>query len=423
MILFYIFLALIPFQFALNPLEGVDLANGRVLALLLIIVLLLKGLKNRSLVIPLSSLSLLLLFFLFWSGLSIFWSEDVTAGARKFLFFLNFFPLFWLLPGMVKRGTVFLESPFIYPALIASLAGITQFILQFIIGADGIFGAWENIAPFLYGKGFGEAIIAHPSWLVELGGQTVFRAIGFFPDPHIFGFYLAFVTPMAFSSRRKLFKWFGAIFVFAVLLTFSRGAYIGAIGALISYLVVISVKRKAQNEKQQLKTQNFTFFVFVFSFSLLIFSFLFTPFGSRFFSSFNLLEGSVAGRLEIWGETFSVIKEHPLLGVGLGGYAAYIEPGVDYRVPIYAHNLYLDIWSELGIIGLGAWLGIMLLAAINSLRSEQYPLFFTFVWFSLQSFFDTPIFSVHILPLLILFFSFINFGSPTSKIFPPQPLQ
>lgn len=411
MMLFYVFILFIPLQFALNPAEGVDLAIGRVLAVLLMAALFLKGLKDRSFVISPTPLSLFLFLFLFWSGISLFWGEDASAGVRKFFFFLNFFPLFWLFPILAKRGLSGVEPFLIYPACMVSLIGVAQFSAQFIIGVDGVLALWRGITPFVYGNAFGEAILTHPSWLVEVAGATLFRAIGLFPDPHIFGFYLAFVTPLALLSRRKLFKAFGVLFALVLLLTFSRAAYFGAIGALVSYLTLMAAERKAQK---------ITFFLAALFFSLSVLGLALTPFGSRFFSSFNVLEGSVAGRLEIWREATSVISEHSLLGVGLGSYAAATEPGADYRLPIYVHNLYLDIAAELGLVGLGLWISIIALALMYSFKNAQYPLFFTLVWFSIQSFFDTPFFSVHILPLLMIFFSLIddsvNFRSQSSKI-------
>lgn len=409
--LFWIFLLLLPFQFALNLFEGVDFASGRLLALLLILFIFARALKTRSFFISFTPLSLFLLLFLLWSGASLLWAEDTSAGTRKFLFLLNFFPLFWLVPNLAKftkSDFVRLEKVILYPALIVSVIGITQFATQFIVGVDAVFQFWASLAPFIYGDTFSQSILAHSSWLVEISGATLFRALAFFPDPHIFGFYLAFVTPLAFFSKRTLFKIFGIIFISALLLTFSRAAYVGVLGAFVSFpLIALSAKRKAQNVKLQRKAQSFKLLVVVLTFALFALSLFLSPIRSRFLSSFNITEGSIAGRLENWSQALSLIRENPALGVGLGNYARALDPLAGERSPVTAHNLYLDIWAELGIVGLALFLGIAFLALKKSFHSSP-PIFLTFVWFFTQAMFDTPLFSVHILPLLIIFLSFTD---------------
>jgi putative inorganic carbon (HCO3(-)) transporter len=71
-----------------------------------------------------------------------------------------------------------------------------------------------------------------------------------------------------------------------------------------------------------------------------------------------------SGRAGIWKLGFEVLKNHPIIGVGIGGfqlaYDAELERdptrvyrGVYHRV---AHNDYLLISAELGLIGLFLWL-------------------------------------------------------------------
>ena len=51
-----------------------------------------------------------------------------------------------------------------------------------------------------------------------------------------------------------------------------------------------------------------------------------------------------------WDETIKIIKNHPLLGVGIGNFS--IEESQ------IAHNSYLQIWAEFGLLGLMSWLWI-----------------------------------------------------------------
>jgi len=64
-------------------------------------------------------------------------------------------------------------------------------------------------------------------------------------------------------------------------------------------------------------------------------------------------------RLTIWKESWELLKAKPIFGAGLSGYplamvpfhkAAYIE------IFQYPHNFLLNFWTEIGILGLIAWL-------------------------------------------------------------------
>jgi len=74
--------------------------------------------------------------------------------------------------------------------------------------------------------------------------------------------------------------------------------------------------------------------------------------------------GSVFVRMHIWEVTLNMIKSSPVLGTGLGTF--HIEfpkfkyPDFDLEVPIEnllnAHNEYLEILAEMGVLGLGVFL-------------------------------------------------------------------
>jgi O-antigen ligase/Tfp pilus assembly protein PilF len=86
---------------------------------------------------------------------------------------------------------------------------------------------------------------------------------------------------------------------------------------------------------------------------------------------------SVQGRLAIWRNTLVMIRDFPLLGVGLGNHAvrypayaraAVADPLWGRRSQLdYAHNEYLQAWAELGIVGLALflWLGAAVAALLR----------------------------------------------------------
>jgi O-antigen ligase len=86
----------------------------------------------------------------------------------------------------------------------------------------------------------------------------------------------------------------------------------------------------------------------------------------RFTSLFDLQSGTSFFRLNLWRSTLDMIRDHPLLGVGLDNFlyayrGRYIRPAAWQEPDLsHPHNLILDYWSRLGILGLaaGVWLQI-----------------------------------------------------------------
>lgn len=67
---------------------------------------------------------------------------------------------------------------------------------------------------------------------------------------------------------------------------------------------------------------------------------------------------SVHERFAIWADTLTLIRQHPLVGVGLGNLKIHFPSVQKESLYLYtqylkdAHNDYLQIWAELGFIGL-----------------------------------------------------------------------
>ena len=77
----------------------------------------------------------------------------------------------------------------------------------------------------------------------------------------------------------------------------------------------------------------------------------------RFAGLFDLGEGTTFLRLRLWQSTLSVIREHPLLGVGPGNFleayrTRYILPSAWEEFSLeHPHNVLLDYWTRLGVLG------------------------------------------------------------------------
>jgi O-antigen ligase len=80
----------------------------------------------------------------------------------------------------------------------------------------------------------------------------------------------------------------------------------------------------------------------------------------RFAALLDLGEGTTFFRLKLWRSTLSMIQKHPLFGVGPGNFLAAYR--TRYVLPVaweefnlgHAHNILLDHWTRLGLLGVVA---------------------------------------------------------------------
>jgi O-antigen ligase len=124
-----------------------------------------------------------------------------------------------------------------------------------------------------------------------------------------------------------------------------------------------------------------TRFLGIFSLLIIGVSFIITPIIfsttiSRFLEAAG--EASLGGREYIWPVAWQLIKEHPILGIGIGNspyqmipflaYAGIIKLGFLSVNEISIHNPILVIWAETGLPGLLLYLGVLVSAIISFSR-------------------------------------------------------
>jgi O-antigen ligase len=77
--------------------------------------------------------------------------------------------------------------------------------------------------------------------------------------------------------------------------------------------------------------------------------------------------GDLPGRVSIWREGFAILSEHPLLGIGSGAFktAAIQSDKV-------AHNVFVSVMVELGIIGFILFTIILVITVYQALRQPKW---------------------------------------------------
>ncbi len=399
---------LLPFFPALSPTKDIDLNILKLLIPLVFIFWLTKSLFIKKILLDHRPRFWLLLIFLFITILSYIWTSTPINALHKILFFLSILPIYFIFyqaqfsKNFLKKFLVLL----ILSTFILSLIALAQFVSQFIFGLNPSLNFLRNyFSPIFLGHSLSQLVNQYSRWLVNVSGKTILRTFGTFPDPHLFSLYSAMILPLVFYFYQKTYHRryliYGFTILLAVLFSFSRAAYLSLIiGSLFFFL--------NSNPLQLIKKNPLLSYT---AFTIIIFIFI-IPNGltARFNSSFNLQEGSNNGRIEMWHIALQTIYQHPITGLGLGGFANQIDSSFGFRNPIYAHNLFLDFGAETGIFNL-IILFLLVLSPIiyylnnkNSLKNTLLAKYLAtiFVIFFVHSLFETPFFSIHVFPLFLI---------------------
>ncbi len=188
--------------------------------------------------------------------------------------------------------------------------------------------------------------------VIWLSLNGVFRPAGFFQDPNlaadVFAIGILVTIFLVNFTARKWMIYLQALLFIAVFLTLSRGALISLVGALVVFFGLCKL----------LSFQIFTAFlktIFVACISFLIAWLIQADPSST--SGFSLTERpeSMQDRLDMWLSTWTLFKEYPLWGTGLGSfslrYPAVRALSETTSSGYYAHNDYLQLLAELGVFG------------------------------------------------------------------------
>jgi O-antigen ligase len=175
---------------------------------------------------------------------------------------------------------------------------------------------------------------------------------GSFNSHNDLGCYLAIILILLISRflsergrrTRVLLGLWSLVVCSGLLFTFSRGSWLNFTVAMLLFLMLL---------------RNFTgrtLLKAVVLWIVFIFIILSVPsFRARLFLTFTA-EGD-ALRFSIWKSCWQMIKEHILLGRGLGTFMSYFPSfSSDFKSAYYAHNCYLQMWVESGLFSLLAFL-------------------------------------------------------------------
>jgi O-antigen ligase len=159
----------------------------------------------------------------------------------------------------------------------------------------------------------------------------------FFPfvTPGALGGYLAMAILLVLANRKR--AWLMVLIFVALLLTKSLGTFLSLFCALAIYFVI----------QGKLKKANSLLLAGLFLLMIVLVIGRSATQQGHLHPAFSTIM-----RLNYWQESLAIIKEHPFAGVGLGNF--------NLQSSRYAHNAYLQIWAEMGILGLCSLIWLVL---------------------------------------------------------------
>ncbi|NLM97413.1 MAG: hypothetical protein GX175_07380 [Halanaerobiaceae bacterium] len=238
------------------------------------------------------------------STISLSYASDLSYGIRYWTMILQAFLSYLMIYESLDSKDVLLkfQQILLIPALVVALYGIVGYLM----------------------------------------GNTE-RAVSFFTNPNYLSVYLLLLIPIALGliteSSLPVFKRFFAAVVFtacsvALLFTMSRGAWLGITTALILFSVI----------------KDRRFLVLLLVIVLLVLLAAPPEVISRMKTIISIK--SNMDRIKLWSSTIEMIKDHPVLGVGIGNFRPVYAEYASGKLMIHTHNIFLQFTVELGIAGL-----------------------------------------------------------------------
>ncbi len=292
----------------------------------------------------------LLLPFLVYGAMNVAWVTPVPwLGWRDWFGWVEMVAVFWVVLNGVR-------APAVRRALFATLVTLGVIAV--------LFGCYQRFV--------------HPDWLMlhrVQAEQFIGRASGSFGIPNSLAAFLLLLLPAlgALAFRRgagavaRVFAgWLALVLGFGLVLTISRGAWLGLALALVTW--PLAAARGSWWRRLGLA-------VVVLGAVLTVGGLLYAaiPKVQERFAALVRDMGETT-RPVMWRAAWKLFQEHPVLGTGAGSYNVLFEKYRPERFPgepQWAHNDYLNTLSDYGGVGFVLFFGGWAAIAVRCLRRQR----------------------------------------------------
>lgn len=285
-------------------------------------------------------------------------------------------------------------------------------LMMLVVDYTGRHGRWIWICFALVASAVANALVGI---FIFLGGsgadhfainERFFRAFGTFEQPNPFGGFMGIIAPLALmlalafalkvwrqwrinrsihSDTLIAMLFYGAsssVIVLALFMSWSRGAWLGF---AVSLLAVVFLIPKKLGYSIGVATAAIVFIIGAWGLGLVPASVeqRVVSATSEYFTLYDVrgvditpLNYAVVERLAHWQAALNMATDSPWLGVGLGNYEIAYN---DFRLLNWnhalghAHNYYLNILGEAGIIGLFGYILMWLMLLFFAWRTKAHP--------------------------------------------------
>ena len=344
-----------------NPLNQLIFGSLLIISLLIILS---KRIELKQFLIKDRILSL----FLIWALLTVVWSGNSDVSLKRFILFLSTItvPLSFLMYSKSSEDALEIFYRILVPYIIISIVSVLVTPL-----AHDFDGTWRGLVTDK--NGFGQiSLIALIIFLIHFKKSNSLKV------KLLDSIFIMISFTMLVGSRSST-----VLFAFLFLLAIWLLAYLEKIFNLIGMGKFI------------------VFFIFINVISIIIFFSLYFP------QIFEPIVGAAGknltftGRIDLWADIWRIAQKHILYGAGFRGFWVIDDPklldlyNIYVWIPIQAHNGYLDIINETGLVGMTLFIGIIIHYFFLLKNSEKAHYWKWFIFASLiinltESKFITP---------------------------------
>lgn len=322
--------------FLMEPKE-LNLGSGLWISPTTILALILLPMSLRKKIQSVKKTDLFVIIFLVWN----------------IFVFLNH-PYTNVLYGIIKLGEILLTYNILRIYISKEALPNISFLLISILFFQSLLGGLQ----FLFQRNLGILLessnLAYPFGLATVEERSLFRISGTFGHANMFAVVIITLLPFLFIYNNYLIDFIKIIAAVILVFTYSRSAW------MIGFPLFILLSFK--NIKNFFYTTLKHKFIIKLASIILIVLLLFPILLIRFNTTYQAFDeyGSFGVRVKIYQEAFNLIKQNPLFGVGINRFqqVASENPITDiFQVTKYSagtrvHNLFLELATEIGIIGL-----------------------------------------------------------------------
>ena len=273
-------------------------------------------------------------------------------------------------------------------------------ILLFFFIIAGVLVSFYGFYQFLFPEKFSG--VWHDKQMFE---DISFRVYSTLENPNVLGEYLLLVIPIAFAyvlnsrkiAHKLIFLACTGVMMLCLIMTYSRGCYVGILVALGLFLVILDRR-----------------FILLGILVLCLLPFVLPQsIINRFLSIGNMADSSTSYRVYIWMGTFAMLKDYWICGIGPGtGAFNQVYPAYAYNsisAP-HSHNLFLQIICDAGVIGIVLFAAVIYqyykatFAALTVVKGKRNRIFImagisSITGFLVQSLFDYTFYNYRVMLL------------------------